>query len=332
MKFPGQKQPPKKSIDENIQDGNNFKYPTELLNDFDPPGFPPHELHLKKGAIIMCLRNIDHLSGVCNGTRLKVLRFTDYVIETEILTGPHKNEKFFVPRIKLVTEDRCPIPFVRRQFPVKLSFAMTINKAQGQTLDMVGLYLPEPVFSHGQLYVACGRVGSAEQLSIYVTNQQSQGIFKNHEGVYTKNVVYEEVLSRMSTASTATSNYNTLNSDEMSEMQHQTGSDQDDVEDQEDEKMEIDILPQAEPTDLVPICTCKKSLTYVRNNEREIDKYSAYWCDQCSRRLTTTEMIYHCSDYNNHEFDCCIYCAQDLKNVKKKRSDKEEMDASDFSD
>ncbi|RCV30685.1 hypothetical protein SETIT_6G115000v2 [Setaria italica] len=39
----------------------------------------------------------------------------------------------------------CP----RKQFPIRLSFAMTVNKSQGQTIPNVGVYLPAPVFSHG---------------------------------------------------------------------------------------------------------------------------------------------------------------------------------------
>ena len=38
---------------------------------------------------------------------------------------------------------------------------MTINKAQSQTFTRVGIALPEPVFTHGQLYVALSRAGSA---------------------------------------------------------------------------------------------------------------------------------------------------------------------------
>ena len=47
---------------------------------------------------------------------------------------------------------------------MRIAFAMTINKVQGQTLERVGIYLPEPCFTHGQLYVAASRVGLPEYL------------------------------------------------------------------------------------------------------------------------------------------------------------------------
>ena len=68
---------------------------------------------------------------------------------------------------------------------------MTINKSQGQTLDVMGLYLPKPVFVHGQLNVALTRVTDWRNIHIYVTNH---GRYQNDDNVYTKNIVFKEVL------------------------------------------------------------------------------------------------------------------------------------------
>lgn len=69
-----------------------------------------------------------------------------------------------------------PIQFKRLQFPIRLAFAMTINKAQGQSMQICGLDLENPSFSHGQLYVACSRVGKPSDLFICAQDGQTKNI------------------------------------------------------------------------------------------------------------------------------------------------------------
>ena len=102
-------------------------------------------------------------------------------------------QRVMISRIKLAPSD-VNLPFVleRRQLPVRLAYSMTINKAQGQTFDKVGIYLPAPVFSHGQLYVALSRAKSFKDIFVKICETTTQG--KRKTKYITQNVVYYEIL------------------------------------------------------------------------------------------------------------------------------------------
>ncbi len=169
-------------------------YPTEFLNTLSFSGVPPHELHLQEGCPIILLRNMT--SGLANGTRLIVIQLMQHVIEAEVATGPTKGQQVFIPRLSITPSNTERMPFTLRrcQFPMRPAFAMTINKAQGQTLKMVGIFLPKPVFTHGQLYVAMSRIGCLEGVKLLVTDGWKDAHEDAPTGVYTRNVVYTEVL------------------------------------------------------------------------------------------------------------------------------------------
>ena len=99
---------------------------------------------------------------------------------------------FYSPRMSMSPfESPWPFKLIRRQFPIIVSYAMTINKSQGQSLYNVGLYLAIPVFSHGQLYVVFSRVTIKSGLKILIHDKQ------NAPCSTTTNVVYKEVFQTL---------------------------------------------------------------------------------------------------------------------------------------
>ncbi|CAI0468643.1 unnamed protein product [Linum tenue] len=150
------------------------EYPTEFLNNLSFNGCPEHQIDLKVFTPIMLLRNLNPDIGLCNGTRLMVIYLGHYVIRGVIMGGTFDGKTVAIPRM---------------QFPIRLCYAMTINKSQGQTLHSVGVYLPKPVFSHGQLYVAISRVKSAAGLRFLILNDDKTPF--NH----TRNIVYSEAFT-----------------------------------------------------------------------------------------------------------------------------------------
>ena len=134
-----------------------------------------------------------------NGTRLILRKLLPKVILADIATGTHVGESMVLHRIKLEgkpAETGIPFTMHRLQFPIRPAMALTIHKSQGQTLKRVGVYLPSPVFAHGQLYVAFSRVTSPTGLTVAVVGGRKDP--GNAEGVppgtYTDNIVYREII------------------------------------------------------------------------------------------------------------------------------------------
>ncbi|XP_065642498.1 ATP-dependent DNA helicase PIF1-like [Hydra vulgaris] len=148
---------------DDLNERNNF--PVEFLNSLTPTGMPTLCLKLKIGCVIMLLRNLYLKARLCYGIRLKVCALQNNYIDAEVLTGVSGGKRVFVPRIQLApTDSNLPLVLKRRQFPVKLTYSIIINKSQGQTFDRVGVYLKKACFSHGQLYVACSRTRAFNSL------------------------------------------------------------------------------------------------------------------------------------------------------------------------
>ncbi len=169
---------------------NRRVIPEEFLNTLDPPGMPPHKLHRKLGAIYMLLRNMNVKDGLCNGTSFFLDAFnTNVLFCSMIQDDPNKPEKkFTLPRITLSPPKHYPFPFKRRQFSIKPAFVMTVNKAQGCTLDVIGLEVTTPVFGHGRAYhdVVLSRVIDFKKITVLTPDGLPT----------TRNVVFQKVFDQ----------------------------------------------------------------------------------------------------------------------------------------
>ncbi|KAG1179849.1 hypothetical protein G6F70_002138 [Rhizopus microsporus] len=158
--------------------------PAEYLHSLNPTCLPPSKLELKVGAPIMLLRNIDPARDLCNGARLIVVHTSQYLLRVRLAHKPDAPTET-IPRFTLSSQEGdMPFMLTRKQFLVKLCFAMTINKPQGQSLKYVGVDRRQPSFMHGKLYVALSRATSLSGISVLLPEGSNA----------TTNVVYPELL------------------------------------------------------------------------------------------------------------------------------------------
>jgi hypothetical protein len=134
-------------------------YPREIVSGMRMTGAPPSVLKLKLGARYMIIKNM--MKTVFNGVRCQVVAFAgSKCVFVKLISGPGTGTTILLPAcVFMIHPDQSGLPFSirRRQLPLIIAYAVTVHKAQGQTLSTVGLYITTAIFTHGQLYTALSR-------------------------------------------------------------------------------------------------------------------------------------------------------------------------------
>lgn len=172
----------------------------EVLNRFHKNNVPPNILTLCVGDVCIILRNLSKRDALTNNTRVRILSISKYCIHVQTLGS--NPVRAAIPRIRF----KFRLPFGesyqlrRTQFPLRLAYSMSLNKAQGQELKMALLDLRKPVFAHGHLYVGLSRVREATNIAIFTTKDSlliGSRLGTAEDGdilPVTTNVIYPELL------------------------------------------------------------------------------------------------------------------------------------------
>jgi len=164
--------------------GREYSYKAIITGKFDVSSYPTDtDIRLKEGAQIILIKN-DFAGRWVNGTLAKVAGLSDNSIQVDINGSIHEVIMASWHKIEYQyneQEDKVESKIVGtfEQFPLRLAWALTIHKGQGQTLDKLILDLGHGAFTHGQVYVALSRCTSLDGITLKRPVIHSDVIFDN---------------------------------------------------------------------------------------------------------------------------------------------------------
>ena len=166
------------------EDTRNRDFADDKLEMYNDPAAPLHALTLKVGDVVMLTRNVDKQNGLVANVRVRVVQLRDHTVEvalhSEDANAPPKRFNVCRWRTLFRMSHTSDILIARIQFPFRLAYALTFNKAQGQDLHRVlvdissncGALLDKDLhggaFAHGHLYVALSRVERSSNIAVFV--------------------------------------------------------------------------------------------------------------------------------------------------------------------
>jgi ATP-dependent exoDNAse (exonuclease V) alpha subunit len=162
-----------------------------ILNEVNDSTSPPHLLSLKVGDICLVMRNLSMKNGLQTNSRVIITKICPQKKTIHVQTIEDEPKHAIICRIRF--NIKLPMyesfEITRIQFPLKLAYAITINKSQGQTLSKVLLDVRDAPFAHGHLYVALSRITLYKNIKIYCAADDI-----NLHGVLINNVVYAKII------------------------------------------------------------------------------------------------------------------------------------------
>ena len=174
------------NITESNYDDNQFSIANQIdmVNNKKLFDIPDYSITLQKGDPVSIMRNIETSNGIVKNKRAVI---EDIGLKT--VTLKLNDELYCFSRMEFFGS-YGGVSFSRFQFPLKNSYASTVHKAQGLTLDKVVLDLREDFWEHGQLYVGLSRIRDPHNLCILI-NSDSDGTIKNHTDEIVVHIVKE---------------------------------------------------------------------------------------------------------------------------------------------
>jgi hypothetical protein len=160
------------------------------MNTYCENGAPPHKLLLKIDDICILLRNVDVKIGLTSNKRVRILNIQPHRIQICTI----EDQPIYATLCRFKFELKLPygnsLIMQRCQFPLRLAYSLSYNKAQGQTFNKLGLDITQDSFAHGHLYVALSRIRIALNIKFFVTENN---LIDNVP--FTTNVVYDEIIN-----------------------------------------------------------------------------------------------------------------------------------------
>ena len=166
-----------------------------LLNTITQSGVPAHNLQLKVSDVCIVLRSVRGCD-IANNQRVLILDIKPNYLRVQTIESFPR--QLYIPRIRFkfgIHKYGQNYTMMRTQFPLRLSYCMTYNKSQGQTLKRVLLDTTGEPFAHGHAYVALSRVRKHDDIKLYLPAEQLHPM-NDSNVLYPKisNIVYPSVL------------------------------------------------------------------------------------------------------------------------------------------